>query len=378
MKKKVAIIGSGIAGLTAANLFKENYNFDVVVYEREKILSLEEGYGIQLAPNSVSVLNKIGFSNLDNNDFFNPSKLNFYSSDNKKICDLDLSNFNSDKVKYTTLRRSVLIEFLKKNLFENNLRFGKEVRKISKIKEKLLINFKDNTNDLVDFIIVSDGVFSNTKSVVENKNINPSYNGSIAIRTVIKPSSEFNYDKNNISLVMLKNAHIVIYPINKKGELNLVCIVRQKLSKNIDLNRLIKKEILLQNKNLENLFRDQLEHWPIYITKKPSKSIYENLFYLGDAFYTFPPTMAQGASQAIEGAYDLFNLLSQEKQEIQRLYFQKRLKKIKLINSRSRLNYYSFHLSNPMLVKARNAILKKVTKSRKFLNSYFGNIYQEI
>ena len=78
MKKKVAIIGSGIAGLTAANLLKENYNFDVVVYEREKILSLEEGYGIQLAPNSVSVLNKIGFSNLDNNDFFNPSKLNFY------------------------------------------------------------------------------------------------------------------------------------------------------------------------------------------------------------------------------------------------------------------------------------------------------------
>ncbi len=378
MKKKVAIIGSGIAGLTAANLLKENYNFDVVVYEREKILSLEEGYGIQLAPNSVSVLNKIGFSNLDNNDFFNPSKLNFYSSDNKKICDLDLANFNSDKVKYTTLRRSVLIEFLKKNLFGSNLRFGKEVKKISKIKEKLLINFKDNTNDLVDFIIVSDGVFSNTKSVVENKNIKPSYNGSIAIRTVIKPSSEFNYDKNNMSLIMLKNAHIVIYPINKKGELNLVCIVRQKLPKNIDLNRLIKKEILSQNKNLENLFRDQLEYWPIYITKKPSKSIYENLFYLGDAFYTFPPTMAQGASQSIEGAYDLFNLLSQEKQETQRLYFQKRLKKTKLINSRSRLNYYSFHLSNPMLVKARNAILKKITKNKKFLNSYFGNIYQEI
>ena len=378
MKKKIAIIGSGIAGLTIANLFKMNSDFRVMVYEKEKELSLEEGYGIQLSPNGISILNKIGFSNIDNNDFFNPTKLNFYSTDNKKICDLNLSTFNSDKAKYTTLKRSVLIEFLKSNLFANNLSFGKEVKKVSKIKEKLLINFKDNTNDLVDFIIVSDGVFSNTKSVVENKNIKPSYNGSIAIRTVIKPSSEFNYDKNNMSLIMLKNAHIVIYPINKKGELNLVCIVRQKLPKNIDLNRLIKKEILSQNKNLENLFRDQLEYWPIYITKKPSKSIYENLFYLGDAFYTFPPTMAQGASQSIEGAYDLFNLLSQEKQETQRLYFQKRLKKTKLINSRSRLNYYSFHLSNPMLVKARNAILKKITKNKKFLNSYFGNIYQEI
>ena len=59
MKKRIAIIGSGIAGLTAANLFKSNSNFEVMVYEREKILSLDEGYGIQLGPNSISILNKI-------------------------------------------------------------------------------------------------------------------------------------------------------------------------------------------------------------------------------------------------------------------------------------------------------------------------------
>ena len=103
MKKKIAVIGSGIAGLTAANLFKTNSDFEVMVYEREKTLSLEEGYGIQLAPNSVSILNKIGFSNISNNNFFNPSKLNFYSIDNNKICDLNLARFNTETVKYTTL-----------------------------------------------------------------------------------------------------------------------------------------------------------------------------------------------------------------------------------------------------------------------------------
>ena len=353
MKKKIAIIGSGIAGLTLANQLKQNSDFEIMVYERETTLSLEEGYGIQLAPNSTSILNKIGLSNIDNKDFFNPSKLNFYSSDNQKICDLDLSRFNSDKFKYTTLKRSVLIEFLKNKLFSNNLKFGKEIKKVSKIKDKLLINFKDNTNDLVDFIIVSDGVFSNTKSVIENKNIQPIYNGSLAIRTILKNLPEFNYDKNNISLVMLKNAHIVIYPINKRGELNLVCIIRQKLHNNIDLKEIIKKEILSQNKNLESLFKSQLEYWPIYVSKKPSKSIYENLFYL-------------------------FELLSQNTKEVQSLYFQKRLQKTKLINSRSRINYFSFHLSNPLLVKARNIILKKITKSQKFLNSYLGDIYQQI
>ena len=378
MKKKIAIIGSGIAGLTIANLFKKKSNFEVMVYEREKILSLAEGYGIQLSPNSISILNKIGFSNIENNNFFNPSKLNFYSTDNNKICDLNLTRFNTDSAKYTTLKRSTLIEFLKNGLFANNIRFGKKVKRVSKIKEKLLINFSDNTNDLVDFIIVSDGVFSRTKSIIENKTIKPHYSGSIAIRTVIKSSEVLNYESENMSLIMFPKAHIVIYPINKKSELNLVCIVREKSFQDNDVHSIIKKEILSQNKSLENLFKGHLESWPIYITKKPSKSICENLFYLGDAFYTFFPTMAQGASQSIEGANELFNLLSKDVKEIQNLYFKKRLERTKLIDSRSRLNYFSFHLSNTLMVQARNMILKKITKSEKLLDRYLKNIYQTI
>ncbi len=378
MKKKIVIIGSGVAGLTVANLLKTNSNFDVMVYEKEKILSLEEGYGIQLAPNGISILNKIGFSNIVSNDLFNPSKLNFYSVDDNKICNLNLTRFNTNAAKYTTLKRSTLIEFLKNNLFENNIRFGKEIKKVSKVKEKLLINFADGTNDLADFIIVSDGVFSRTKSIIENKTTKPVYNGSIAIRKIIKLSEEFNYESENISLIMFPNAHIVIYPVNKKNELNLVCVIRQKSFLNKNLNSIIEKEILSQNKSLENLFKGHLESWPIYTTRKPSKSVYENLFYLGDAFYTFLPTMAQGAAQSIEGAEELFNLLSEDGKGIHNLYFKKRLRRTKSVDNRSKLNYFSFHLSNPLMVKIRNTILKKATKSEKILDRYIGDIYQAI
>ena len=378
MKKKVAIIGSGIAGLTAANLFKKNNNFEIMVYEREKTLSLEEGYGIQLAPNSISILNKIGFTNFDKDNFFNPSKLSFYSIDNKKICDLDLTRFNTDTIKYTTLKRSVLIEFLKEGLFSNNIKFGKEVKKISKIKQKLLINFTDNTNDLADFVIVSDGVFSKTKSIIEAKAIQPIYNGSITIRSIIKSPEDLNYENKSISLIMLPNAHIVIYPINKKNEFNLVCTIRQKSFHKKNINTIIEKEIFSQNQNLKNLFKNHLESWPVYVTKKPSKSLYKNLFYLGDAFYTFSPTMAQGASQSIEGANELFNLLTKNEKGMHSLYFKKRSKRARLINTRSQINYFSFHLSNPLMVKVRNFMLKKITKSSKFLDKYLGNIYQTI
>ena len=64
MKKKIAIIGAGIAGLTLANLIKTNSDFEFMVYEKEENLSLEEGFGIQLAVNSISILNKIGFNKI--------------------------------------------------------------------------------------------------------------------------------------------------------------------------------------------------------------------------------------------------------------------------------------------------------------------------
>ena len=375
MKKKIAIIGSGIGGLTAANLLIKNSDFEIIVYEKEKMLSLDEGYGIQLATNSVSILNKIGFRSIANNDIFNPTKLNFYSNKNK-ICDLDLGRFNNDLVKYTTLRRSTLIEFLKDKLFTNNFRFGKEVKKVSKIKDKLLINFSDNTNDLVDFIIVSDGVFSNTKSIIENRTIKPRYNGSIAIRSVITLSEDFNYESKNISLIMFPNAHVVIYPINKKNDFNLVCIAREKLSRNYDIHSIIKKKILSKNKNLGNLFKADLNLWPVYVSKKPIKSIYENVFYLGDAFYTFVPALAQGASQSIEAAYELFNLLSDNKKNIQNIYFKKRLKRTNQINKRSKFNYFGFHISNPLLERLRNFFLKRLVENKSFIRNYLGKIYK--
>ena len=73
MKKKVAIIGAGIAGLTLANLLQTNSNFEFIVYEKGNNLNLEEGFGLQLSVNSVSILNQIGFNQLNKNNEFIPS-----------------------------------------------------------------------------------------------------------------------------------------------------------------------------------------------------------------------------------------------------------------------------------------------------------------
>ena len=46
MKKKIAIIGSGIAGLTLGNLLQNNSNFEFVIYEKNETLNFEEGFGV--------------------------------------------------------------------------------------------------------------------------------------------------------------------------------------------------------------------------------------------------------------------------------------------------------------------------------------------
>ena len=115
--KKVAIIGAGISGLFIANLFRKNLNYQITIYEKNTSISLDEGYGIQLSVNSIKLLNKIGFQKLENNEKFTPEKIDFYSNENlKKICELDITDFNSEDCKYTTLKRSSLINFLKTNL----------------------------------------------------------------------------------------------------------------------------------------------------------------------------------------------------------------------------------------------------------------------
>ncbi len=374
MKKKIAIIGSGIAGLTLGNLLKKNSIFDFSIYEREDGLSLEEGFGIQLSTNSISILKEIDFDHIKESKLYHPKKINFFSIDKKKICELDLTKFNTGENKYTTLRRSVLVEFLQEKIYKN-LKFKKEIKKISELKDKILINFNDNTNDLVDYLFVCDGVFSNTKSLIEKKPKKPKFSKSIAIRSIIETSKVPEIDSQNISLYLGSNAHIVTYPINNKGDLNVVCVLRTIQKDEKDPKKLIDNLLLKQSNKLKNIFYNNLTAWPIYVNDKLSKPPNNKIFYLGDAFHTLMPTMAQGAAQSIEDAYEIFQLLSKNIQDIDKMYYEKRVKKIKLVQFRSKINYFSFHLSNSLIIKMRNFILKKLVKSEKFLNLYLGKIY---
>ena len=375
MKKKFAIIGAGIAGLTLANFIKKNSEHDFMLYEKQESLSLDEGYGIQLSTNSVNILNLIGFSKINNDKIFHPKGVDFYNIQNKKICDLDLMQFNTNKIQYTTLQRSTLIEFLKDDVYTQHLRFGKKIKEVSELKGKVLIKFDDNTNDLVDIVVAADGIFSNTRTFFEKKKNEPKFKKAIAIRTILKSKSELNIDEEKISLMMGKNCHIVIYPLNKNKELNLVSIIRDKKYNPDNIKPLVDK-IISQNPNLEKIFNGDLKSWPLYFTPQILPSSNSKVFYIGDAFNGFLPTLAQGAGQSIESAYELFNLFKEDKADVQNTYFKERSKRAKIVRKRSNLNFFAFHFSSSIMQAIRNFLIKFLVKRRSFIDSYLGKVYK--
>ena len=375
MNKKIAIIGAGIAGLTLANFIKKYLDCEFMVYEKEESLSLDQGYGIQLATNSIKILNKINFNKIDNEKIFHPNTLDFYNIHNEKICDLNLTKFNNSEAKYTTLQRSTLIEFLKEDVYTQHLRFGKKIKAVSELKEKLLIKFDDNTNDLVDYLIVADGIFSSAKSFFEREKNKPKYKKALAVRVIIKSKSDLKINEQNISLMLGGNTHIVLYPINKKKELNMVCIIRSKKYDPDNIKSLIEKTVLKQNSNLKALFKNEIKSWPLYFTPKILPSSNKKVFYIGDAFNGFLPTLAQGAGQSIESAYEIFKLLEGGKLDRNNAYFEERSRRAKIIRRRSNLNFFVFHFSSAIMQKIRNTFLKFLVKRKTFIEGYLGKVF---
>ena len=382
--KKIAIIGGGISGLYITNLLRQNSNYEISIYEKNNSVNLEKGYGVQLSVNSIKLLNKIDFQNINLKNKFHPNKVDFYSLKNKKkICNLDISAFNDVEAKYTTLQRLTLINFLKDQLPDHLMNYNKKVTKIDYKGENIEVTFENNTSIKCDYLVISDGIFSKTKSLIAKKEIKPRYFKSIALRATIDRDSLQGVDPSNISLFLGSNLHTVSYPINNSSQFNFISILRKKLStrelldyslfENQNFISSILSEISKQvdPKIIKNL--KDIRCFPIFTSSEIYQPINKNTFLIGDAFFAFPPTFAQGASQSIEVAHELYKRLESQMGE----FNYERIKRTKMIDRKSKFNYFAFHLSNSLLIWIRNTLMKYLFKNDKFINNYLGKIYKD-
>ena len=375
--KNIAIIGAGISGLFLANLLEKDNSYSYKIFEKKTSIDINDGYGIQLSVNSINLLNKVGFQKMSVNDIYFPKKVNFFDAKYlKKICDVDLTQFNFENNRYTTLKRSKLIEFLLSNIPKEKIIFNSDLINIDN-QEKLNLYFRDNNKEEFNYLVAADGVYSRTKEILFKKEGLPEYFNSIALRGNIQ-----NLENKDISLYLGPNFHFVIYPINQNNEFNFISIIRKELieteisNRNMFNDKTFTNNLLNQissktNLNLTEIVKE-VKCFPIFVSKKIQIPKFKNVFLTGDAFFSFPPSFAQGASQSIEAANELFNDLNDNSSN----YYKTRILKTKQINSRSSINHFAFHLANPVNVFLRNIFLKYFSKNKNFLENYLGKIYK--
>ena len=84
-------------------------------------------------------------------------------------------------------------------------------------------------------------------------------------------------------------------------------------------------------------------------------------------------TSSNHLEQSLSKAYELFNSIENNTETN---FLKNRVNKTKMVNIRSKFNQFAFHLSNPLTTFARNILLKRLVKNKKFLESYLGKIYR--
>ncbi len=230
-------------------------------------------------------------------------------------------------------------------------------------------------------MIISDGVFSKSRKLISNNRIKPKYNNTLAIRGKILKNL-YNINDKNISLFLDSHFHQVLYPVDSSGNFNFIAIMKYHLTKDelenyqlFDENAFIKKVLAKFPKNSDEVFNNikDLKVFPVFVSRDFYHLQNKNIFIIGDAFFAFPPSFAQGASQSIEAAYGLFKSIENKTENN---FFIDRIKKTKMVNNRSRFNQYAFHMSNPFAIFIRNIFLKRLVKNQKFLERYLGKIYR--
>ncbi len=298
--KKIGIIGAGVSGLTLACLLKKNTNYDVSIFEKDDF-KIKNINGIQISPNALRILNELNFSSFDQKKLCKITGVSFFDHySNLKIAKMSFEYLSDEP--YITLNRSDLINFLINKFSLEDHIIEKEVLEIH---EKSIL-FKDKKKQYFDILVIADGIFSNLRQ----KKIKPLYSGYSAFRGVFIDEKQ----SNQIDLWMGKNFHFVKYPINQNKNYSFTLVKKIPYIKNI-LNYDYEIKNLKENNkfyfpNLDNIVFDDLniKMWPIY---KLNKIYYghKDAFFIGDSAHGFIPSRAQGAAQAIEDSYALYNLI---------------------------------------------------------------------
>ncbi|KAF1959472.1 salicylate 1-monooxygenase [Byssothecium circinans] len=164
---QIAVVGAGIAGLTAAIALANHPGVDVQIYERATKLQ-EIGASIALGPNGMRTLDRLGIHNaLDDEIAFRNTKTKlphiYRHFKTNEIVAADNYEGHVDRRHYTSrFYRAHLQQALLEHIDSSQIHLGKSFQSVTfdESIKKLVIKFFDGTIAQADVLLGSDGIQS--------------------------------------------------------------------------------------------------------------------------------------------------------------------------------------------------------------------------
>ncbi|KGE13879.1 FAD-dependent monooxygenase [Sphingobacterium deserti] len=368
MESKVAIIGGGVAGLTAA-IGLHKLGIRAQVFERVQLLR-GIGAGFGLAANAMQAFDYLGLrEGVEQIGHFLPS-YNILDQDGRVLVTPSTGDITQNyHQKNFSIHRGDLHQFLLAQLPADTLNLGKEATHVRKKDRTVVINFTDGSSVEADALIVADGV----KSPIRQQMIpssKPRYSGYTCWRAVIdnssvniKRGSETWGAKGRFGMTPLVNNKLYWYAcINAAPNSNTYRNYRvADLQKHFSTYHSDVSEILAHTSDEDLLWND-------IIDIKPLDNLADGrILYIGDAGHATTPNLGQGACQAIEDVAVLVDELRHKPDFVDAFknFNRRRLQRTRYITNTSWQIGKIAQWDNPLFITIRNTAMRMLPEKIK-------------
>ncbi len=318
-KPKIAIVGAGIGGLTAA-IALHRRDVEVELYEQSPQIA-EIGAGVSLSPNAIKAFRALGLDE-------HIAAIGF-ESDNQTVRAWDSGDILSKVFRkgvyqkefgapYLSVHRADLVDVLRKQLPDSAIHLGTRCTEVDTDGKGARAHFADGAEIEADLIVGADGIRSVVRQSLFGREA-PRFTGSVCWRGLV-PLDAFppGLISTDLTLYMGPRSHVIHFMVRRGTLVNFVAHVetdawtQESWTQECDRSEVMETFAGWHEPLLRLLgSSDRYYKWALYDRDPIESWCKGRVTLLGDAAHAMLPHIGQGACMAIEDGYALADLVSQ-------------------------------------------------------------------
>jgi 6-hydroxynicotinate 3-monooxygenase len=307
-KPRVAVVGAGLGGLSAAG-FLQRYGFEVKVYEQAPVFS-RIGAGIILSANVTKVLRRLGIEDaLIAAGIKSQRYVSRAWDSGKTLYEIVFDRENELRFggPYVHIHRGDLHAVLEMGVAPGTIAFDHRMMELKQSGDTLRLLFANGARAEADIIIGADGIRSKVREFVVD-DAPPKFIGAAAYRAIFPAERLRGFKIPDCTKWWGRDRHCLPYYLTgRRDEVYAIGVVPVSRWEGDDAS-----VPATRNQYLESFagFHDDLQRvleavesvslWPIYDRERNDRWSSGRIVLLGDACHPMRPFMAAGGAMAVE------------------------------------------------------------------------------